>query len=138
MLKLILLFPIVLSYSFCLSQPRSISALVVFSGDYRGQYEFNGELGTWIPGEPFQAPDYPLNQLCQFKAHFKELVYRKSNHLKMSLQSECSSKDKSKLNSKYKISPLFIQLSDLKSEISKTQISPDIINVQIKVIDLKL
>ncbi len=118
---------------------RKISVLIQFDGEYKGQYQFDGDIRKEISGEPTPAANFPINNQCQMKAVFDLVKYKDQNMLKVFLTTICEiEKDQKKSSQTTKLFPEFVRLSDLKSESQRIQISKDFKNVQFKVIDLKL
>ena len=118
---------------------KKVSILIQFDGDYKGQYQFDGEMKKEISGEPTNAPNFPVNNQCQFKGFFDIVRYKNQNMLKVNLTSSCSLAANQKTSQVIsKLFPEFVRLSDLKSESQQIQISKEFKNVQFKVIDLKL
>lgn len=143
MLRIVLLIPSLLISSFSFAEnsiktkkipikSKPLSALILFSGDYKSKFQFDGPFQQNLPGVFVDSSDYVSDKDCELTADFQKVIYAKSLHLKIVFQANCLV---DQVKSKTVLSPEYVRIKDLKTYSSSLYLSERHKNVQFKILE---
>lgn len=111
---------------------KPISALILFSGDYKSKFQFDGSFQQNLQGVFVDSTDYASNKECELIADFQKVIYAKALHLKIVFQANCLL---DQVKSKTVLSPEYVRIKDLKTYSSSLYLSERYKNVQFKILE---
>lgn len=111
---------------------KPLSALILFSGDYKSKFQFDGPFQQNLTGVFVDSSDYVSDKDCEITADFQKVIYAKALHLKIVFQTNCAV-DQTK--SKTVLSPEYVRIKDLKTYSSSLFLSERYKNVQFKILE---
>ncbi len=114
------------------TKSKSLSALILFSGDYKSKFQFDGAFQQNLQGIFVDSSDYVSNKECDLTADFQKVIYAKALHLKIVFQANCLL---DQVKSKTVLSPEYIRIKDLKTYSSSLYLSERYKNVQFKILE---
>jgi len=111
---------------------KPFSALILFSGDYKSKFQFDGPFQQNLQGVFVDSSDYVSDKDCELTADFQKVIYAKALHLKIVFQANCSV---DQMKSKTVLSPEYVRFKDLKTYSSSLYLSERHKNVQFKILE---
>ncbi len=114
------------------TKSKPLSALILFSGDYKSKFQFDGAFQQNLLGIFVDSSDYVSDKDCELKAEFQKVIYAKAPHLKIIFQSNCLV---NQIQSKVVLSPEHVRIKDLKTYSSSLYLSERYKNVQFKILE---
>lgn len=111
---------------------KPLSALILFSGDYKSKFQFDGSFQQNLQGVFVESSDYVSDRDCELTADFQKVIYAKALHLKIVFQANCLL---DQVKSKTVLSPEYVRVKDLKTYSSSLYLSERYKNVQFKILD---
>ncbi|MEK6627978.1 MAG: hypothetical protein AABY53_05080 [Bdellovibrionota bacterium] len=104
--------------------PQNISVRMFTSGDFVGEFNFSGPLGSKIPGNAAET-----DSVCQFSSLFRKVMYRNKNSVEAWLTLECTFQGQ---KNTYKAHRIYLELKDTAQKIRLPMLDKNLKNVRLE------